>query len=74
MIHVVILNDFDKFSIKEQISILNNLLIALTRKIDNCKLPNYSISIFRPSINVTNDQITIIYESPTGLFVKKKKI
>lgn len=68
------LNDFDKFSIKEQISILNNLLIALTRKIDNCKLPNYSISIFRPSINVTNDQITIIYESPTGLFVKKKKI
>ena len=72
------LSDFENFNMKEQIEILNNILITLSRNSEKSNLKKYYPSVGNAILlitkNVTSNNITLIYESPTGLFVTKRKV
>lgn len=72
------LSNFETFNIKSQIEILNNIILTLSRNSEKSKLDNYykevGNALLRVSKDVTKNNITLLYESPTGLFVTKRKI
>ena len=72
------LDNFSSFNIKDQINIINNLIVAMSRNSEKSKLMSYYKEAGNAKLLITKDitknNIKIIYESPTGLFVKKKKI
>lgn len=72
------LDNLSSFNIKDQINIINNLIVAMSRNSEKSKLMSYYKEAGNAKLLITKDitknNIKIIYESPTGLFVKKKKI
>ena len=72
------LDNFSSFNIKDQINIINNLIVAMSRNSEKSNLMSYYKEAGNAKLLITKDitknNIKIIYESPTGLFVKKKKI
>ena len=72
------LSNFETFNIKSQIEILNNIILTLSRNSEKSKLDSYykevGNALLRVSKDVTKNNITLLYESPTGLFVTKRKI
>lgn len=73
-------DNFISSDMKEQLDILKNMILCLSRNNENCKfkkdLLKDDISNFMMIItnNITKQNITLIYESPTGLFSHEVKI
>ena len=71
---------FDSLNMKEQLDVINNVIMLLSRdneksKLDNKKFNNISSTPnMRPTNNITGTNISIIYESPTGLFSHEVKL
>lgn len=82
--YIVKLRDIDdkdtfmQFNLKEQITIIYELIKMLSRDAEASNLLNYYKSLsngkLRLSKNITGKKMQLIYESPTGLYSYKKDI
>lgn len=76
-IRSVSIDKFISLSIKEQINIINQVIKCLSRKSEECNLSiidGPKTCMLRHTNNISNEDITLIYESPTGLFSHEVKL
>lgn len=71
-------DSFNNLSIKKQIDTLFNMIKILSRSNEDAKfdesLKNGGIKYYRISMNIDNNQIYIVNESPSGLFKGKEEL
>ena len=70
---------FESIDLKKQLNTLNTMINCLSRNNELCKFEKEFTNMpktfkFLPTMNITDKSITIIYESPTGLFSHEVKI
>lgn len=71
------IKEFESLNLKQQIETLNTFIGLLSRNSESFSLKhikNLSSNCLRLSTNITSKNISLIFESPSGLFSKEEKI